>query len=94
MSDDQAYSKWQNADLTEWSKEEQRRRSDRLKIEEDRRAVPCRICEVAFRRLRLTIQYCSRCGCGFCQGEHGNFAGRGGGMCVRCGPSPLRPEEI
>jgi hypothetical protein len=48
-------------------------RNDHAKIE-DGLWVPCRICESAFRRLRLTLRYCATCGRGFCEGEHGNFA--------------------
>jgi len=52
-------------------------------------AVPCRICEVAFRRLTLTMRYCGECNRGFCEGQHGNFAPHGHrGICVRCGPGP------
>jgi hypothetical protein len=80
-------SRWANADLTEYNSEDTR--SDQERIETDHHAVPCRICESAFRRLRLTLQYCNKCGWGFCQGEHGNFA-FGGGTCVRCGPHPKR----
>jgi len=71
---------WQNADLGPF--EEQN--NDRQKIENDH-AVPCRLCENAFRRLRLTLRYCIQCNRGFCDGEHGNFAG-GRGRCVQCGP--------
>src|SRR5262245_40261999 len=46
--------------------------------------VPCRICEQAFRRLRMTARYCARCLQGFCEGEHGSFA-YGHGTCVICG---------
>ena len=54
-------------------------------------AVPCRICEAAFRRLRLTLRYCATCHKGFCDGEHGNFTGGTGagiqrGRCIQCGP--------
>jgi hypothetical protein len=46
--------------------------------------VPCRICWDIFMRLRLTARYCNTCKRGFCEGEHGNFTGGGGGVCVRC----------
>jgi hypothetical protein len=85
----QTYEHWQNADLSEWNEEEHKKRPDRVRIEEGS-AVPCRICEVAFRRLRLTLRYCSQCGIGFCEGEHGNFAVGGRGVCVRCGPYPMK----
>jgi hypothetical protein len=60
--------------------------TDRQKIE-DRKAVPCRICENAFRRLRLTLRYCNNpdCNRGYCEGEHGTFAGKIS-RCVQCGP--------
>jgi len=76
---------WTNPDLHPYDPEYK----DSEKIDRDHRAVPCRICEAAFRRLRLTLQYCNKCGWGFCNGEHGNFA-YGGGVCVRCGPEPPR----
>lgn len=44
----------------------------------------CKICEEAFRRRRQTKRYCSVCGFGFCEGEHGTFAG-GRARCVICG---------
>ena len=53
---------------------------------EDGKWVPFRICENAFRRLRLTLRYCAFCGVGACEGEHMNFSGRGPGRCVQCGP--------
>jgi len=50
-------------------------------------AVPCRICQHAFRRLRLTFRFCATCHIGFCDGEHGNMAGgHGRGRCIQCGP--------
>ena len=59
--------------------------TDRQKIE-DGFAVPCRICESAFGRVRLTWRYCAECNKGFCEGEHGNFARGGRGSCIQCGP--------
>lgn len=59
--------------------------TDRKKIE-DGAAVPCRICEAVFRRIRLTWRYCASCEQGFCEGEHGTFARGGRGSCVQCGP--------
>lgn len=56
--------------------------------------VACRICLEAFARQRLTMRYCNTCGEGFCEGEHGNFRGRGGGVCVRCAPRPKAPAEV
>lgn len=72
---------WENPDTSPFDD----KKTDRNKIEEGT-AVPCRICEEAFRRLRLTYRYCAECGRGFCEGEHGNFAGTKRGRCVRCGP--------
>lgn len=46
--------------------------------------VSCRICWDVFMRRRLTARYCNTCKRAFCEGEHGNFTGRGGGVCVRC----------
>lgn len=74
---------WDTPDLGPFEHEH----TDRQKITEGR-AVPCRICEIAFRRLRLTQRYCAACERGFCDGEHGNFSDRGRGRCVRCGPQP------
>ena len=58
-------------------------KNDREKIEQGI-WVPCRLCQEAFRRIRLTLRYCAGCGQAFCEGEHGNFAQQRG-MCVRCG---------
>jgi hypothetical protein len=55
--------------------------------------VECRICLEAFARQRLTMRYCNACHEGFCEGEHGNFRGRGGGVCVRCAPRPKASPE-
>ncbi len=75
---------WKDADTGPFNPDN----DDRAKIESGA-AVPCRLCEAAFRRLRLTMRYCAKCRKGFCEGEHGNFAPRGGGAtCVRCGPQP------
>jgi hypothetical protein len=49
-------------------------------------AVPCRLCENAFRRLTVTMRYCKLCHKGFCEGVHGNFSVREFGRCVQCGP--------
>lgn len=79
---------WLNADLHEW--DEQAHTSgdtDKSRIL-GKKAVPCRICEVVFKRLRLTLRYCNSCGTAFCEGEHGSFAA-GVGTCIRCGPGPL-----
>jgi hypothetical protein len=59
--------------------------TDRSKIEHGT-AVPCRICESVFRRVRLTWRYCAECNMAFCEGEHGTFARGGRGTCVQCGP--------
>jgi len=76
------HSMWDNPDLSPFSADH----NDRTKIDDEGHAVPCRICEAAFRRLRLTKRYCAQCGRGFCEGEHGNFAVGKRGVCVRCGP--------
>jgi hypothetical protein len=60
---------------------------DEQKICNDR-WVPCRICQEAFFRLRLTMRYCNTCKRAFCEGEHG-FAGRGPAVCIQC----HRPTE-
>jgi len=73
---------WSNPDTSEFDPGD----NDRAKIARER-AVPCRLCESAFRRLRLTLRYCAECGRGFCEGEHGTFAGTGRGRCLQCGPS-------
>ena len=44
---------------------------DRAKILDDHKAVPCRICEHVFGRLRLTWIFCIDCNQGICDGEHG-----------------------
>ena len=60
--------------------------SDRQKVDHAGLWVPCRICENAFRRLRLTKRYCATCSAGACEGEHMNFASGGRGRCIQCGP--------
>jgi hypothetical protein len=77
---------WDDADTGPYDED----RTDKDKIE-DEIAVPCRLCENAFRRLRLTLRYCMQCQRGFCDGEHGNFLITGRppkaiGRCVQCGP--------
>ena len=64
--------------------------TDRQKIDGIGVWVPCRICENAFRRLRLTKRYCATCQAGACEGEHMNFADNGRGRCIQCGPSAVR----
>lgn len=46
-------------------------------------AVPCRICEEVFSRIRLTWRYCEDCGRAFCEGEHGTFAFHNRGRCLQ-----------
>ena len=70
----------ERADLSEFNS----KRTDKTKIG-DGLAVPCRICEAVFARIRLTWRYCATCEKGFCEGEHGNFAIGGGGSCIKCG---------
>ena len=72
---------WANADYGPYDETN----TDRMKIE-NHTPVPCRLCENAFRRLTLTMRYCSECNRGFCEGEHGNFSAGGRGRCVQCGP--------
>lgn len=71
---------WKETDVGDFEPE----RSDQAKILQDRIWVPCRICRQIFNRIRLTARYCSTCGRGFCEGEHGNFAGGRTATCVRC----------
>jgi hypothetical protein len=42
------------------------------------------LCRQIFWRIRLTGRYCHICERGFCEGEHGSFAGREMAVCVRC----------
>jgi hypothetical protein len=72
---------WKNADTGPYN----RRNTDKQKIK-NKIAVPCRLCENAFLRLRLTFRYCDICKHGFCEGEHGNFALQRIARCVQCGP--------
>jgi len=52
----------------------------------DKLWVPCRICQEAFGRLRLTRRYCATCKRGVCEGEHFNFAANDRrGRCTTCG---------
>jgi hypothetical protein len=53
--------------------------------------VPCRICQEVFLRIRLTARFCNTCSRAFCEGEHGNFAGRGPAVCVQCHRPATRP---
>ncbi len=62
--------------------------TDKAKIDSEL-WVPCRICEAAFRRLRLTARYCIKCEMGFCEGEHGTFAGNIA-RCIMDGPHPRK----
>jgi hypothetical protein len=56
----------------------------------DKQWVPCRICEGAFGRLRLTRRYCDTCKRGACEGEHLNFAAQNKkGRCTSCGDKVL-----
>jgi len=72
---------WEKADLGPFDPAN----TDKHKIDGGH-AVPCRLCENAFRRLRVTFRYCMTCKRGFCEGEHGNFAPGSVGRCVQCGP--------
>jgi hypothetical protein len=74
---------WLSADPSDYQETD----TDEAKILRDI-AVPCRICESAFRRLRMTLRYCATCHHGFCEGEHGSFAGAGRARCLFCGPRP------
>jgi hypothetical protein len=59
--------------------------TDKTKIRRhEHEYVPCRICREVFQRIRLTLRYCDKCERAFCEGEHGNFAGGGTALCVRC----------
>ena len=67
--------------------------TDEAKILKDI-AVLCRLCENAFRRIRLTLRYCATCHAGFCEGEHGNMGGgHGRGRCIQCGPKATTYSE-
>lgn len=68
------------SDLSDYDEEH----NDQTKIIDDDAWVPCRICKEIFLRVRLTARYCNSCKRAFCEGEHGNFAGAKGGVCVRC----------
>ncbi len=59
-------------------------RTDEHKILTDKALVPCRMCWDIFARVRLTLRFCGSCKRAFCEGEHGNFTGRGPAVCVRC----------
>jgi hypothetical protein len=58
--------------------------SDKERIDNAGEWCPCRICEMMFRRIRLSLRYCQGCEQAFCEGEHGSFA-YGHGKCVICG---------
>jgi hypothetical protein len=64
--------------------------NDKAKIT-DETWVPCRICQEVFLRIRLTARFCNTCSRAFCEGEHGNFAGRGPAVCVQCHRPATRP---
>ena len=57
---------------------------DRVKIERGM-AVPCRMCERLFHRVRLSRRYCACCDRAFCEEEHGGTALGGRGSCIECG---------
>jgi hypothetical protein len=60
-------------------------RKDDVKIEKDKKVVPCRICQEQFQRVTLTFNYCNTCKRAFCQGIHGSYSVLGGpGICVIC----------
>ena len=59
-------------------------KTDKEKILEKRPWVNCYICEEIFLRKRETKRYCNTCERGFCEGEHGSFAGRKVGHCIVC----------
>ena len=59
-------------------------KTDEDKILNKKVLVPCRICWDIFARVRLTLRFCGSCKRAFCEGEHGNFTGRGPAVCVRC----------
>jgi hypothetical protein len=64
--------------------------NDEHKIQKLKQWVPCRICEGAFGRLRLTRRYCDTCKRGACEGEHLNFAAKNRkGRCTSCGDKAL-----
>jgi len=71
---------WNDADVSAFDPQ----RTDKIKILEDKTWVPCRLCRQIFWRIRLTGRYCHICERGFCEGEHGSFAGREMAVCVRC----------
>jgi hypothetical protein len=71
--------KWNAADLSPFSES----RDDHKKIDGGK-AVPCRICEDASRRLRLTYRYCSKRNKGACEGEHLTFVTNGRNVTARC----------
>lgn len=68
-----------NIDLSQFNSED-----DDIQKIKNGHWVPCRICQNAFSRIRLTKSYCARCHAAFCEGEHGNFA-QNRGVCVQCG---------
>jgi hypothetical protein len=80
---------WAGAQLGPYDRD----RTDQAKII-DHAAVPCRICEAVFQRLRLTMRSCDSCGMGFCEGEHGNSAGGAHGVCVRCNEHPTERNPV
>lgn len=70
--------------------------TDEKKILIRKTLVPCRICWDIFGRVRLTLRFCGSCKRAFCEGEHGNFTGRGPAVCVRCftrSGSQLGPDQ-
>ena len=71
---------WRLVDLGDYDSKS----TDKAKIQKKGVWVPCRICRQVFKRIRLTARYCESCKRGFCEGEHGSFAGGGPAVCVRC----------
>lgn len=50
----------------------------------------CHICLFSFDRKRTTSLYCSKCGKGYCDSEHGSMDATGVGMCLFC-RDPIGP---
>jgi len=85
MSSEETSAPWSSADFGPYDEASDDKKKIGLKI-----WVPCRICERAFGRLRLTRRYCDTCKQGACEGEHLNFAAKTGkGRCTSCGDKIL-----
>jgi hypothetical protein len=69
------------------TKRKEKSMTDKEKIEKGE-YVDCWLCKDVFARIQQTGRYCSKCGRGFCEGQHGSFS-HGTGRCIICGAKKI-----